>query len=261
MALKKKAEAEQVTMEKFIRLEAANRARNFEETNQIAGEIPENSVYRVRATTIRDAAAKRFVSAKIGEIDRFVARGACEDARRESDKVLAVEPDNTRAKSAPERCDGIVAQKAQKESERADRLAAKEAAAAAAPREVAVRPPEPRTPAPPRVVAERPAPVARPPRPESTRPVAAPPPETGDPEELLQEAQQAWLKGQFAAAIDSARRALRARPNLPRAYQIIAVCSCSLRDADGATKAYDRLDERMRPLVKSACQKSGITLN
>jgi hypothetical protein len=48
---------------------------------------------------------------------------------------------------------------------------------------------------------------------------------------------------------------------MPRAYQIIAVCSCSLRDAEGAAKAYERLDERMKPLVKSACQKGGVTLN
>jgi tetratricopeptide (TPR) repeat protein len=259
LAMKKTVEAEQVTMDKFIRLEAANRARNFEEINQIAAEIPENSVYRTRATTIRDAAAKRFVAARLVEVDRFVTRGACDDARREAERVIAVEPDNTRAKGAGERCDGIVAQKAQRETERA---AAREVAAAA-PREApAPRPAEPRVPVATRPVAERPVAAARPPRAEAPRPAAvAAPPETGDPEELLQEAQQAWLKGQFASAIDSARRALRVRPNLPRAYQIIAVCSFSLRDADGATKAYDRLDERMRPLVKSACQKSGITLN
>ncbi|HEY0708576.1 MAG TPA: FHA domain-containing protein [Polyangia bacterium] len=261
LAMKKTVDAEAVTMEKFVRLEAANRARNFEEINQIAAEIPENSVYRTRATTIRDSAAKRFVAARMVEVDRFVSRGACDDARREADRVLSVEPDNAKAKGAGERCDGIVAQKTQRETERAERLAAREEAAAA-PREAPARAPEPRVPVATRPVTERPVAAPRPARPEP-RPaaVAAAPPETGDPEELLQEAQQAWLKGQFASAIDSARRALRVRPNLPRAYQIIAVCSCSLRDADSATKAYDRLDERMRPLVKSACQKSGITLN
>ncbi|HEY0711328.1 MAG TPA: FHA domain-containing protein, partial [Polyangia bacterium] len=263
LTMKKTVDAETVTMEKFTRLEAANRARNFDDINQIAAEIPENSVYRTRATSIRDAAAKRFVAARMVEVDRFVSRGACDDARREADKVLTIEPDNSRAKGAGERCDGIVAQKAQRESERAERLAAREEAAAAAREAPAPRPAEPRVPVATRPVAERPVAAARPPRPETPRPaaVAPAPPETGDPEELLQEAQQAWLKGQFAAAIESARRALRVRPNLPRAYQIIAVCSCSLRDADSATKAYDRLDERMRPLVKSACQKSGITLN
>jgi len=61
-------------------------------------------------------------------------------------------------------------------------------------------------------------------------------------------------------AIDASRRALRARPGLTRAYQIIAVCSCSLRDAEQATRAYERLDDRNRQLVKQACQKSGVNI-
>jgi hypothetical protein len=48
---------------------------------------------------------------------------------------------------------------------------------------------------------------------------------------------------------------------LTRAYQIIAVCSCSLRDADSASKAYERLDDRNKQLVKQLCAKSGITID
>ena len=65
----------------------------------------------------------------------------------------------------------------------------------------------------------------------------------------------------YAAAIEASRRALRIRPNFTAAYQIIAVCSCLLRDADAATRAYERLDERNKQLVKSSCQKSGINLD
>jgi hypothetical protein len=109
-------------------------------------------------------------------------------------------------------------------------------------------------------------PVQRVPR--AAIPKAAPPPPaaapepmpTGDPEAMLNEATQSWLRGQYAAAIETSRKALKIRPNTARAYQIIAVCSCSLRDADGATKAYERLEDRMKPLVKSACQKNGISL-
>jgi Tfp pilus assembly protein PilF len=95
-------------------------------------------------------------------------------------------------------------------------------------------------------------------RPAAPAPAPEPP---GDPDALIQDAQQAWLRGQYAAAIDSAKKALRAKPGFTRAYQIIAVCSCSLKDSDTATKAYERLDDRMKPLVRSACQKSGITLD
>jgi hypothetical protein len=44
-------------------------------------------------------------------------------------------------------------------------------------------------------------------------------------------------------------------------HQIIAVCSCSLRDAESASKAYERLDERNKQMVKTLCQKSGVTID
>jgi Flp pilus assembly protein TadD len=98
---------------------------------------------------------------------------------------------------------------------------------------------------------------------ERPRPAATSAPESpsGDPDALIQEAQQAWLRGQFAAAIEASRKALRLKPNLPNAYKIIAVCSCSLRDAESAARAYEKLDDRNKQLVKTACQKSGITVD
>jgi tetratricopeptide (TPR) repeat protein len=82
----------------------------------------------------------------------------------------------------------------------------------------------------------------------------------GDPEELVKESQDAWLKGQYAAAIEASKKALRIKPGLTKAYQIIAVCSCSLRDADSARRAYERLDDRNKQLVRSLCGKSGVTI-
>jgi tetratricopeptide (TPR) repeat protein len=76
---------------------------------------------------------------------------------------------------------------------------------------------------------------------------------------LIKDAQQAWLRGQHAVAIDAARKALRVKPNLTNAYQIIAICSCALHDADSAAKAYEKLDERNKLYVKSSCQKNGIS--
>ena len=60
-------------------------------------------------------------------------------------------------------------------------------------------------------------------------------------------------------AVDAARRALRAKPGLTSAYQIIAICSCSLHDPDTALRAYEKLDDRNKQLVRSACQKNGIS--
>jgi tetratricopeptide (TPR) repeat protein len=100
-----------------------------------------------------------------------------------------------------------------------------------------------------RTAAAKPKPV------ESPKPEPAP---AADPDKLIKDAQQAWFRGQYAAAIDAARKALRVKPNLTNAYQIIAVCSCALHDADSASRAYEKLDERNKLYVKSACQKNGI---
>jgi predicted component of type VI protein secretion system len=77
---------------------------------------------------------------------------------------------------------------------------------------------------------------------------------------LLRQAQQSWVRGQYAAAIDAARKALRAQPGLTRAYQIIAVCSCSLRQAPQARSAYGKLDAQSKAMVAQLCQKSGVTV-
>jgi pSer/pThr/pTyr-binding forkhead associated (FHA) protein/tetratricopeptide (TPR) repeat protein len=270
MELKRKAEAEKATAQKYIRLEEASRDKaSYEEALQLFGEIPEDSIYKSRAQPIKDLTQKRLIALRLTEIEQMVNRGECEEARHQAERVLTLDPASERAKSLPDRCDRIASQKIQREAEKAARPAvvARDVTPLAPPRPApAPRPAQVEAPAhvpEARPATPRPAPEPRiaTPRPPPVEAKAVTPPETGDPEVLLQEATQAWLRGQFAAAIESARRALRVRPNLPKAYQIIAVCSCSLRDADGATKAYERLDERMKPLVKSACQKSNIMLN
>ena len=61
-----------------------------------------------------------------------------------------------------------------------------------------------------------------------------------DADALLKQARDAWLHQQCPSAIEIARRALKAKPSLTDAYQIITVCSCSLKDArapEGVRKA------------------------
>ena len=81
-----------------------------------------------------------------------------------------------------------------------------------------------------------------------------------DADALLKQARDAWLHQQCPSAIDIARRALKAKPSLTDAYQIITVCSCSLKDADGAGRAYGKLDDKSRTLARSLCQRNGISL-
>jgi hypothetical protein len=127
---------------------------------------------------------------------------------------------------------------------------------AAAP--VAARPSKPRpsptltagNEAPPR--AERPEPPAK-----HEAPAEADAP---DPDALMKQAREAWLRQQCGSAVDLSRKALHVKPGMTDAYQIIAVCSCTLKDADAAARAYAKLDDKNRNLVRALCQKNGVVV-
>jgi tetratricopeptide (TPR) repeat protein len=212
-------------------------------------------MYKPRAVELHKSAQVQFVATHLEAAKTNLAANDCEEARREADLVLGLEAKNKKALAVVKRCEVLAKQAA----------ASVAAAEAPKPEPVAVAPkpaPEPaapkpaRRPAAPAVAARAPAP--KPKAVEPTKPEPAPA-AAADPDKLIKDAQQAWFRGQYAVAIESARKALRAKPNLTNAYQIIAVCSCALHDADSAAKALERLDERNKQFVKSACQKNGIS--
>ena len=256
--LRKAIEAEKQYSDKLVALKAAMANNEFEAVLQGTAEFPDESMYKPRAVELHKSAQVQFVATHLEAAKTKLAANDCEEARREADLVLALESKNKKAAAVVKRCEVLAKQAA------ASQAVAEAAKPAPEPVAVAPKPtPEPAAPKPARRPAAAPV-VARAPAPKS-KPVAAEPakPEPAaaavDPDKLIKDAQQAWFRGQYAAAIESARKALRAKPNLTNAYQIIAVCSCALHDADSATKAFDRLDERNKLYVKSACQKSGIS--
>jgi ABC transport system ATP-binding/permease protein len=266
-----KAEADRIAREERAAKAAVVQAAAKEEADKKAAAKAESDRIareeRAAKAAVAKAEADKKAAAK-AETDRIAReeRAAKEAAAKEEREVAAREAKEAREREKREK-------EAAAEEKRKEREAAKAALALASPpRETAeaggTKPPvEGRTPTPgtrPTEKSARTPPVAAPRTVASTSTPKPPAPEPsggGDPEVLLQDAQQAWLRGQFTVAIDSSKRALKIRPGLSRAYQIIAACSCSLRDADGATKAYERLDDKMKPMVKTWCQKSGITLN
>jgi Tfp pilus assembly protein PilF len=98
--------------------------------------------------------------------------------------------------------------------------------------------------------------------PESSKPAApaASEADAPDADALMKQAREAWLRQQCGAAVDLSRKALHAKPGMTDAYQIIAVCSCTLKDADAASRAYAKLDDKNRNLVRALCQKNGVTV-
>jgi pSer/pThr/pTyr-binding forkhead associated (FHA) protein len=194
-------------------------------------EIPDGSVYKTRGRARADEARALLVAEKLADAEKARAAGRCADVRDDADEVEKLDPKNQLPKQLVRMC-------------------------RAKPEPVAARSPRPRA-----VVAA--APVARAERQtEKPQPVeraeAAPAEPEADADSLMKQAREAWLRQQCGSAIELSRKALKVKPGLSDAYQIIAVCSCSLKDVDGATRAYAKLDERNRNLVHSLCQKNGI---
>ncbi|HEX7500859.1 MAG TPA: FHA domain-containing protein [Polyangia bacterium] len=237
--LRKAIAAEKQYGEKLVALKTAMANKELEGVLQGTAEFPDESMYKPRAVELHKSAQVQFVASHLEAAKTKLGANDCDEARREAELVLGVEAQNKKAAAVVKRCEAVAKQTAVE-------------APKPAPQPVAVAPrPAPRRPAATPVAARAPKPNFAPPKSE-----AAP---AADPDKLIKDAQQAWFRGQYAVAIDSARKALRARPNLTTAYQIIAVCSCALHDGDSAAKAFERLDERNKLYVKSACQKNGIS--
>jgi hypothetical protein len=83
-----------------------------------------------------------------------------------------------------------------------------------------------------------------------------------DPDKLLAEAQNDYVDGDFAKAIEKARRVLKARDAaaVTRAWRIIGSASCNVHDRDGAVQAWNRLDASGRQYVAYVCKRNGIEL-
>ncbi len=95
---------------------------------------------------------------------------------------------------------------------------------------------------------------------------AAPAPMTPAPasvDDLVREAQRAWMRGQYPVAIGGARAALKAGPTpaqAVRAYEIIGTCFCAMGEAGGAREAALHLSDTNREMVRAACEKKGVTI-
>jgi tetratricopeptide (TPR) repeat protein len=204
-------------------------------------------LYKERATALEKSTRTEYIKQHYDIAFAKAKTGECDTVKEEAELVLAVDTGNKQARSLVNRCNAL-AKKLAAQGEAMKKAAAVAAAPKAAPA------PKPAPAAKP-VVAAKPAKQAS-----GRTPAEAPAQvEAVDPEKLIQQARDAWLRGQYAVAIDAARRALRAKPGLSSAYQIIAICSCSLHDPDTALRAYEKLDERNKQLVRSACQKNGIS--
>jgi len=192
--------------------------------------IPATSVFKARALGQQPEAARLAVRQRLVRAQAAFDRGACDEVKAEERMIRRLDPENTDAEELVRGCRG---------KPRAP---------------VAARPPAPH--AQPAVAAGGPAKT----RTAEVAQVHDAEEPRQDPSELIKQARDAWLRGQYAAAIDLSKKALKLRPGSTDAYQIIAVCACSQRDADGAQRAYAKLDERGRSMVRTTCLRNNVHL-
>jgi hypothetical protein len=220
----------------FAEFDEAANTKNYVGAMARYDQIPADSVYKRRAKARYDEARTLLVAEHLASAEQARTAGRCADVRTEVAAVARLDPKNVVGRDMVRLC----------------RPPRPEAAPAPV---VAARPARPRPSPGVAVASVEPAPRAEraPARGEAAEDAA-------DPDALMKQAREAWMRQQCGAAIDLSRRALKARPGMTDAYQIVAVCSCTLKDAEAANRAYLKLDDKNRSLVRSLCQRHGITL-
>ncbi|HEV3030590.1 MAG TPA: FHA domain-containing protein [Polyangia bacterium] len=224
--LGKRVDAERQAAAVFAQLGEAAGAKKYADALERWDEIPDGSLYKARGRARADEARALLVAERLADAEKARAAGRCADVRDAAADVERLDPHNQLPKQLVRLC------RAKPEPD--------------------VRPVRART-----VAAAVVRPARQPDKPVERVEAAAPEPEP-DADALMKQAREAWLRQQCGSAIELARKALKAKPGMSDAYQIIAVCSCSLKDVEGATRAYAKLDEKNRNLVHSLCQKNGI---
>jgi pSer/pThr/pTyr-binding forkhead associated (FHA) protein len=243
-ALRRRVDTERQGALMFAQFDEASTAKNYAEAMARFEQIPADSVYKRRAKPRYDEARTLLVAEHMSAADKARTAGRCAEVKTEVAEVVRLDPRNTIAREMVRLCH--------------PKAEPAHVAAAAPVAQVAARPAKPRpsptftaADAPPR--AERPEPPAK-----HAEPAAAE--DAPDPDALMKQAREAWLRQQCGAAVDLSRKALHAKPGMTDAYQIIAVCSCTLKDSDAAARAYAKLDDKNRNLVRALCQKNGVVV-
>ena len=215
----------------FMKMAAEN---DFDSAVASYGEIAEDSVYRQKASEKYAQVKKLYLRQHLDAAKRAKAAGKCEEARQHVEAALTVEPDgNAEAEGILKSC-GAVAKPpavkpvaAQEHKPHAEKSSSVSSTPAAK-------------------IKEKPA---------SDENASQPNPAA---EKLLQDAQDAYVHGQYANAIETARKAAKSEPL--KAWRIIGAASCFLKDRGGAMSAWNKLGPQERSFLKYVCSRNAITV-
>ncbi len=211
--------------EALTRLEAAVAKKDWDNAIVAFEELPTTSPLRGKAEPLFEQARKGYVAKHLAAAEQAKAQGRCGPASKEAKSVLMYDEGNTAANEIVRTCQAPVK-----------------------------APPE-----------ERPAPRERPERPER---VVTPPPERVTPppreeiniEATAQEAQNAYMTGQYARALELARKVLKVNRGYIPALSTSGLALCKLKHKDAAAAVFAKLPPQYKSMMRSACQKDGIEL-
>ena len=75
---------------------------------------------------------------------------------------------------------------------------------------------------------------------------------------LIEQAQDVYVQGKYAAAIRLAKQAVPAEP--ARAWRVIGAASCFLKDRSGAHEAWSKLNPQGRSFLEYVCSRNKVAL-
>jgi pSer/pThr/pTyr-binding forkhead associated (FHA) protein len=236
---KQRAEAERKNRAAYQRFLAASEKEDLDGAVAAYGEVAEDSTYRQRGAEAYARVKKGFVRAHLDEARKAKAAGNCDAMRQQLDSITLVDEGNQEAFDLAKGC-GIVAQ---------------------------VRPPRPPVEHAPKVERAPKAEHVQQPRaavPEAVKPSDSDsdtPPIPGGgaaAEKALSDAQEAYVHGQYATAIDLAKKGTKSQPS--KAWRIIGASYCFLKDRGGAVSAFGKLDAQGKQFLKYVCSRNAITV-
>ncbi|MCA9669451.1 MAG: FHA domain-containing protein [Myxococcales bacterium] len=212
--------------------------------------IPKDSVYAGKRDSSPDykKAREQYLGAQLAAIDEHVKKGQCEDARKKADAAKQLVPDDTQAEDKVKDCKSDVAS--------ADAGVGTGSGTAGGGVAVATKRPPRRNP-------RRNPGRRRPPRTKvRTKKAPVKPAVTLSPAELaaqLRAARTAYVNALYAKAISLARKIIRASPGNQEAWQVIGASACMTKKQALVRRAMRKLGTSARNLIRSVCQRAGIS--
>ena len=238
---RQRAEAERKNRAAYQRFQSAVEKEDLDGAVASYGEVAEDSIYRQRGLEAYARVKKGYIVRHLDQARIRKGENNCDAARQHVEAVILIDESNQEALDVMKNC-GVQA-----------------------PRPVPKNPDRPVVPKPPKPdhTQVTKTPDSKPEHTPEDGPVASdtppqPGPNNAVAEKALQEAQDAYVHGQYASAIESAKKAMKAQP--AKAWRLIGASYCFLKDRGGAVSAYGKLDAQGKQFLKYVCSRNAITV-